>query len=249
LTREKITFATGYDDSRFALQLFLPRSGQPPFQAVVYVPHAGFTRRPFDSDDFDPTESAQPLDFILKSGRALVVVVLDSTFERYWAPERRQAMSAAERYRTRLRHARQDMGRAIDYLATRGDVDVGRLGWFGVSWGAQAMVPMLAVERRFRAAVLDGGGIYLLDIPVAEQYFNYLPRITQPVLMLNGRWDIDVPLETQRRFFELLGTPPADKQHVLFEAGHGALPHNQLVRATLDWYDKYLGPTRPASPD
>jgi pimeloyl-ACP methyl ester carboxylesterase len=111
------------------------------------------------------------------------------------------------------------------------------------------MVPMLAVERRFRAAVLDGGGIYLLDIPVAEQYFNYLPRITQPVLMLNGRWDIDVPLETQRRFFELLGTPPADKQHVLFEAGHGALPHNQLVRATLDWYDKYLGPTRPASPD
>jgi hypothetical protein len=30
----------------------------------------------------------------------------------------------------------------------------------------------------------------------------------------------------------------------LFEAGHGALPHNQLVRATLDWYDKYLGPTR-----
>ena len=63
--------------------------------------------------------------------------------------------------------------------------------------------------------------------------------------MLNGRWDIDVPLETQQRFFELLGTPPADRQHVLFEAGHGTLPHNQLVRATLDWYDRYLGPTRP----
>src|SRR4030095_15858431 len=112
------------------------------------------------SDDLDPTDSAQPLDFILKSGRALVVVALDSSFERYWSPERSQAMSAAERYRTRLRHARQDMGRAIDYLATRDDVDVGRLGWFGVSWGAQAMVPVLAVERRFRAAVLDGGGIY-----------------------------------------------------------------------------------------
>jgi len=243
-TRERITLATGYDDSRFAVQLFLPRSGEPPFQPVVYVPHAGFTRRPFESDDLDPTDSAQPLDFILKSGRALVVVALDSSFERYWSPERSQAMSAAERYRTRLRHARQDMGRAIDYLATRDDVDVGRLGWFGVSWGAQAMVPVLAVERRFRAAVLDGGGIYLLDIPAAEQFFNYLPRITQPILMLNGRWDIDVPLETQQRFFELLGTPPADKQHMLFEAGHGTLPHNQLVRASLDWYDRYLGPTR-----
>jgi pimeloyl-ACP methyl ester carboxylesterase len=157
-------------------------------------------------------------------------------------------MSVAERYRVRLRHARQEIGRTIDYLATRDDIDVERLGWFGVSWGAQAMVPVLAVEKRFRSAVLDGGGIYLLDIPAAEQFFNYLPRITQPVLMLNGRWDIDVPPDTQRRFFELLGTPPADKQHVLFEAGHSALPQNQLVRATLDWYDKYLGPTAERMP-
>jgi eukaryotic-like serine/threonine-protein kinase len=243
-TRERITLATGYDDTRFAVQLFLPTGGQPPYQAVVYVPHAGFTRRPFDSDDFEPTESAQPLDFILKSGRALVVVALDSTFERYWPPARRQSMSDAERYRIRLRHGRQDLGRALDYLATRDDIDIGRLGWFGVSWGAQAAIPMLAVEKRFRAAVLDGGGIYLIDGPPAEQFYNYLPRITQPVLMLNGRWDIDVPLETQKRFLELLGTPADQKKHVLFDAGHGQLPHNQLVRATLDWYDTYLGPTR-----
>ncbi len=160
------------------MQLFLPAGGTPPYQAVVYVPHAGFTRRPFESNDFDPTESAQPLDFILKSGRALVVVALDGSFERHWPPERRQSMSAADRYRIRLRHARQDLGRAIDYLATRDDIDIGRLGWFGVSLGAQAMVPVLAVEKRFRSAVLDGGGIYLLDIPAAEQFFNYLPRIT-----------------------------------------------------------------------
>ena len=85
------------------------------------------------SNDFEPTESAQPLDFILKSGRALVVVALDGSFERHWPPEHRQSMSAADRYRTRLRHARQDLGRAIDYLATRDDIDIGRLGWFGVS--------------------------------------------------------------------------------------------------------------------
>jgi pimeloyl-ACP methyl ester carboxylesterase len=155
-------------------------------------------------------------------------------------------MSIADRSRIRLRHARQDLGRAIDYLATRKDIDIGRLGWFGVSNGAQAMMPVAAVEDRFLALVLDGGGVYFLDdLPAAEQFYNYLPTITQPVLMLNGRWDIDVPLDAQRRFFELLGTPVDQKQHVLFDAGHGQLPHNQLVRATLDWYDKYLGPTRP----
>jgi hypothetical protein len=42
----------------------------------------------------------------------------------------------------------------------------------------------------------------------------------------------------------LLGTPADRKQRILFDAGHGYLPHNQFVRATLDWYDQYLGPTR-----
>ena len=245
-TRERITLTTAYDDTRFAVQLLLPTGGAPPYQAIFYIPHAGFMNRPFDSSDFDPTVSAQPLDFILKSGRALIVVAADGTFERRWSPARRQSMSIADRSRIRLRHARQDLGRAIDYLATRKDIDIGRLGWFGVSNGAQAMMPVAAVEDRFQALVLDGGGVYFLDdLPAAEQFYNYLPRITQPVLMLNGRWDIDVPLDAQRRFFELLGTPVDQKQHVLFDAGHGQLPHNQLVRATLDWYDKYLGPTRP----
>ena len=243
-TRERVTLSTGYDDQRFTVQLFLPTGGSPPYQAIFYAPHAGYMMRPFDSDDFDPTVSAQPLDFVLKSGRALVVVALEGTYERHWSAARRASMSDADRFRVRLRHSRQDLGRTIDYLSTRKDIDVGRLGWFGVSYGAQALSPVLAVEKRFRAAVLDGAGIYLWDMPAAEQYYNYVPRITQPVLMLNGRWDIDVPLETQQHYFALLGTAPGDKKHLLFDAGHGQLPHNQLVRASLDWYDRYLGPTR-----
>lgn len=242
--REKVTLATGYDDARFAVQIFLPADAAPPYQAIFYLPHAGYMLRRFESDAFDPTVSAQPLDFILKSGRALVVVAMDGSFERNWPPAKRESMSDADRFRTRLRHSRQDLGRAIDYLATRKDIDVARLGWFGVSYGAQALTPVLAVEKRFKAAVLDGAGIYLWDMPAAEQFYNYVPRITQPVLMLNGRWDIDVPLKTQERYFELLGSPPGQKKHILFDAGHGQLPHNQLVRASLEWYDQYLGPTR-----
>jgi len=246
-TRERITLNTGYDDSRFAMQLFLPTGGTPPYQAVIYVPHAGFTMRRVESSQLEPTDSAQPLDFILKSGRALIVVALEGSFERAWPPARRASMSYAERYRVRLRHGRQDVGRVIDYLETRQDIDAERLGWFGVSWGAQGMTPILAVEPRFRSVVLDGGGVFLFEIPDAEQFYNYLPRITQPVLMLNGRWDIDVNPDAQRRFFELLGTPADQKKHMVFEAGHGSLPHNHLVRASLEWYDKYLGPTQPAS--
>jgi dienelactone hydrolase len=151
-------------------------------------------------------------------------------------------MTYGDRYRLRLRHQRQELGRTIDYLATRQDIDATRMGSLAVSFGAQSMMPLLALEPRVGATVLIGGGVFLLDIAPAEEPFNYLPRVNQPILMLSGRWDIDVNVEAQEAMLRLLGTPADRKQRIVFDAGHGYLPHNQFVRATLDWYDKHLGP-------
>jgi hypothetical protein len=41
--------------------------------------------------------------------------------------------------------------------------------------------------------------------------------------------------------FKLLGTPPENKRQVIYESGH-FVPRNQLIKETLDWLDKYLGP-------
>jgi alpha-beta hydrolase superfamily lysophospholipase len=62
-----------------------------------------------------------------------------------------------------------------------------------------------------------------------------------PVLVVNGKDDFGVPVDEQQRFFELLGTPPENKRHVLLEGGH--VPHDRraLMREVVDWYDKYLG--------
>jgi cephalosporin-C deacetylase-like acetyl esterase len=74
---------------------------------------------------------------------------------------------------------------------------------------------------------------------------NFASRVHTPVLMLNGRYDADFPPETsQNPMFDDLGTAAADKQHVLFEMGHEALPRPEGVRLTLDWLDRYLGPVR-----
>jgi TolB-like protein/formylglycine-generating enzyme required for sulfatase activity/dienelactone hydrolase len=244
-TRERISLRTGYDEERFNVQLLLPTSGRAPYQAIVYFPHSGNMNYAQPSYDFNPVDTNQPLDFLLKSGRALVVIAFDDGFERRWPGSRRNAMTREERYRLRLRHHRQDLGRTLDYLATRKDIDSSRIGMLGISYGAQVMMPLLAVEPRVGASVLIGGGIFFLPgLPAAEQPFNALPRITQPILMLSGRWDIDVNTESQEAMFRLLGTPADRKQRIVFDAGHGWLPQNQFVRATLDWYDDYLGPTQ-----
>jgi hypothetical protein len=39
----------------------------------------------------------------------------------------------------------------------------------------------------------------------------------------------------------LLGTPAADKRRVAYDTGHN-IPRPDLIRESLNWLDKYLGP-------
>jgi eukaryotic-like serine/threonine-protein kinase len=65
--------------------------------------------------------------------------------------------------------------------------------------------------------------------------------------MLNGRYDTTFPVEiSQVPMFRLLGTPEKDKRHVILEGSHVVLvsARNEVIRQTLDWLDRYLGPVR-----
>ena len=74
--------------------------------------------------------------------------------------------------------------------------------------------------------------------------FHYTPRVSIPVLMINSRYDNVVPVETaQLPMYRLLGTPPEHKRHVLYDGGH-YVPRADLIRETLDWLDRYLGPVQ-----
>ena len=88
------------------------------------------------------------------------------------------------------------------------------------SWGAT----MGAISRRWSPAQSAGaGGWRVLATTSAQEVeqLHFAPRVTVPVLMLNGRTDFVFPLETsQLPMFNLLGTPSADKHHVIVESGH-----------------------------
>ena len=98
-------------------------------------------------------------------------------------------------------------------------------------------------ERRIDTAVLNVGGLedayYFL--PEVDT-FNFVTRVRTPVLMINGEYDTDFPLETsQKPMFELLGTPPEHKQYRVFPGGH-SVPRVEVIKETLRWLDRYLGP-------
>ena len=59
-------------------QVFLPKNGSTPFQAVVYFP-GGFALL---DENFGTSLIEDALDFLLRSGRALIFPIYKSTYER-----------------------------------------------------------------------------------------------------------------------------------------------------------------------
>lgn len=139
----------------------------------------------------------------------------------------------------------RDLSRSLDYLETRQDLDRTKTAYFGFSFGGVAAPVLLAIEGRFKAAILSSGGLNFQRALPEVDSTNFVTRVNIPVLMLNGRYDPLFPVESgQLPIFRRLGTPAKDKKHVIYEAGHGGLPYREEVRESLDWLDKYLGPVR-----
>jgi pimeloyl-ACP methyl ester carboxylesterase len=138
----------------------------------------------------------------------------------------------------------KDLARSVDYIETRPDLDHRKLAYYGVSQGAREASVMLALENRFRTAVLVGGGFSQKKQFPEIREISFAPRVKIPTLMINGRYDFIFPVETsQQPMFRLLGTPEKDKRYVLVDSGH-VPPRNDIIRETLNWLDHYLGPVR-----
>ena len=209
--RERITFDAAYGDERLIVYLFLPKETPPPYQAVVYFPGAdGFFLKSFDD---------LPLlffDFIVRSGRALVFPIYKGM------PERGPRFSLNEPSALRDQAIQQykDLARTVDYLGTREEVDHEKIAHYGFSIGAAFGPLMTALESRFKASILVSGGFIRAPAPEVDP-LNFAPRSMTPTLMLNGRDDFSVPLQTsQLPMFRLLGAPEEDKRHVVYETGH-----------------------------
>jgi dienelactone hydrolase len=135
------------------------------------------------------------------------------------------------------------MGQLLDYLGSRAGVHADRIAYSGLSFGASVFFPVLAMEPRFKAAVLLLAGLSYRDMLPEVDAVNFVPRITIPVLMLEARYDHLFPVDlSQQPLLALLGSPADQKRQVLFDAGHGPLPRGQVIQESLAWLDKFLGP-------
>ncbi len=189
--------------------LFLPRTSVAPYQVAIYAPGADAARA-----QSSRAAGLQFVEFLVRSGRAVAFPVYQQTYERI------REGSGQNFLREYLIQRGQDVRRTVDYLETRLELDHSKIALYGLSLGAQLGPVYLAIEPRLRTGVLLSGGFETWVIPPETDPVHFTPRVTQPVLMVNGREDFDLPYETaQVPMFQMLGTAPEHKRHAVLEGG------------------------------
>ncbi|MGK2858467.1 MAG: bifunctional serine/threonine-protein kinase/formylglycine-generating enzyme family protein [Thermoanaerobaculia bacterium] len=239
--RQKVTFNAAYGGERMMAYIFLPSKGTRPFQPVILFPGSG-------SIDAGSSANLEPgrVDFVVKSGRVVVFPIYKGTYER--SDELRSDIGRETTfYKDHVIMWGKDLSRTIDYLETRDDLDTSRVGYYGLSWGGTMGAIMPAVEPRIKVSVLYVAGMsFQRPLPEADQV-NYVGRVRQPTLILNGELDFFFPPETsQKPLFDLLGTPSEHKKRMIFPGGH-SVPRTEMIKESLAWFDRYLGPVDSGS--
>ncbi|MCM2317276.1 MAG: hypothetical protein NDJ92_19185, partial [Thermoanaerobaculia bacterium] len=134
-----------------------------------------------------------------------------------------------------------ELRRGLDVLESRDDIDATRIAYFGPSAGSWAGVILAAVEPRYRSITFAGTKLSPSEIGdvAAANRINFVPRITAPTLMVQGRYDETAPLATHAEpFFRLLRSR---KRLEVFEGSH-IPPIDVYVRLVSGWLDETLGP-------
>lgn len=230
--KEKITFDAAYGKERMAAYLFLPKGVKQPYQTVVFCP----TARAMMTPSSDTLVDIKFIDFMILSGRAVLYPIYKGTYERAATWPGPDTVAG----RDTLIQDSKDIGRSIDYLETRSDLDRNRIAFLGISMGASLGVIWTAVEERFKAVVMLDGGFYVEQpLPGADQA-DFAPRIKTPTLLIGGKFDwIFLGKDA---LMKLLGAPEADKKVVMLDTAHDVSERrDDLVREVLAWLDKYLG--------
>jgi hypothetical protein len=236
--RERLWIDGSKGDS-VLLYLYLPKSSEPPFQTIVYIP---------SSAAFGQSSIPQTVDDVIagqiKAGRAVVATVLTGMIERQAASRGRLAPNSVEFRDLMVWHA-TEMRRAMDYASTRAEIDSTRFAYFAKSLGAGSRLAFAAVDPRFRAIVLLGAGIDERIQPTLPEAanFNFAPYIRQPKLIVNGRQDEEHPWQTRGKpLWDLFREP---KELLLVEGAGHLVPAEARTPRINAFLDRTLGPVVP----
>jgi len=195
-----------------------------------------------------------------RDGEGKRIIAGDSYVGKEWY-ERLVAMNLLIQGKTYMGQFLFDIRRALDYLATREEVDKERIGCTGHSMGGMETIFVTALEKRIKVGVESCGIASLESLirnNVVHNFSLYVPNILlyadfpeivaliapKPFMMLAGKQDIQFPFGGVEEVFQgaeyiyrLLGR----ENHLageFFAGGHEF--GEELQEKAFRWFDKWL---------
>jgi cephalosporin-C deacetylase-like acetyl esterase len=236
-TREKVVFS-GMLGSRVPAYLALPktRTGRVPV-VLLLDGIQGSKERWFEQDSWP--RGPLVTDSLLAAG--IGVLALDARYhgERVAESDFRAPNLNGAAFQELFIPTVIDYRRALDYLATRPEVDTARIGALGLSMGGMMSFALASLDPRVRvvaAGVTPVSAFKDADqIGVSPQTFAPYVR-NVPVLMQMGRTDGFYNEADVQAFYNLI--PGTRKELVWYDSGH-RLPEEYAPRAVA-WLKQYL---------
>lgn len=263
-TREKIVFS-GPHKERVPGYLAIPTTGAGPFPAILTLHGLGGTKETWWQDSTECSDSLVTKG-LLANGFA--VLALDAQYhgERlqgndYDPPWSILTSRQSAKFTWMFVESVVEYRLAIDYLATRPEIDTARIGSFGYSFGAQMAYPLTAVDSRIKVLVAGVGPPFGLTVVrnvvdkemTVDRYRGYAASLnvradptllqnyahaigSRPFLMLMGTQDEWYTADEAQQVFALVPSPT--KELVFYDSGH-ILPPEHAAKAVA-WFAAHL---------
>ncbi len=240
--REKIAYDVA--GKTVIAYLFVPRGYMPPFQVIHFAP-AGDVESGLRSLAASIESKLAPH---IRGGRAIFSVAMEGYIDRPRTSQTEAPDSRTSEYADYVIGRVTELRRGLDYLQTRGDIDSSRITFEADSAGIWAGVILCAVDNRYRSVMFVGSGVKsreVTDAPAANR-INFMPRISAPKLMLQGRYDESTPYASEfEPLYKLLREP---KRAHIYEGPH-VPPQELYLRESQKWFDETMGkPGRDSPP-
>ena len=239
--REKIVFS-GIHDCRIPGYLSIPKSASPPYPVIIAVHGLTGSKDTWWEDD-DYTYGGILTKSLLKEGYA--ILTLDAPYH-----GERKAFNDFEppseitwirnwyhKFRDFTIQAIIEHRRAIDYLETRSEFDVSKIGVIGYSMGSTIAFDLTGLDSRVKTTVVCVLPILSWPSTLVGPY-NFANKINgRPILMLMGTEDSNnYTTENAKLLLELINS--SDKDIIFYEGGH-RLPV-EYIEKTVDWFKENL---------
>ena len=257
-TREKIVF-TGSNDKRVPGYLEIPEIGTKPCPCVLLLHGIGESKEVWWQSN-SMSHLGELKKRLLESGFA--VAALDAVYhgERIAENQYENPSNIIFQYgwfnknRDMVLHSTIDYRRLLDYLATRPDIDMKRIGAMGCSMGGGMTFLLTAVDSRIKTSIACVTPPYsksvfeFSKIPFSQENLQKFRRIaispnnfahaigTRPFLMIMGLKDFWYTEDEANQLFDLI--PGPTKELIWFDSGH-ILPIGFVLKA-LSWFQSHL---------